>query len=641
MAIVKMKKLKLLVSRADRESVLRELMLLGCVEVSEPDEMLEDADIAALTKRENADLDRYRDEYAAIARGLDIVGQYVPKKSGLFAQKPEVTDELLLDESDSQTCLNLARTLDSLENRIRRLMSDENNENNLIESLTPWKALTLPLNSEGTGKCAVLLGSVASAFDFEALKDDLYSAAGETEAFLISSDRDLHYLCIICLKAVQQELSEVLRRYSFSATSLRTMQGTAQDNIAGAKDRLEGIAEQKAELTAQITAAAEYRDTLRLCYDHIGTKIARAEAAEKLIGTDYSLVLSGWATAPSEPQLAELLSKYDCAWELSDPSPDEYGNVPVLLKNNPATRPLSMVTEMYSLPAYSGVDPNPYMMPFFVLFYGLMMADMGYGLIMTIAAIIVKRKKPRGGMKNFFDLLFLVGISTFVMGFLTGGFFGDAPSQIAQLFGGTFTMWSLFDPLTMTMQVLIGAIALGFIHVVFGMGISFFKQIKEGHVLDAIFDIGAWWIIFVGIGLGALGITWWVAVIGGVLVLFTAGRSSPSIGGKIGGGINGLYGITGYFGDLLSYSRIMALMLAGGVIAMVFNTLARLTGNIVTFTIIFLIGHALNFGLNLLGCYVHDMRLHCLEFFGKFYEDGGRPFAPLSFKTKYNNVVNK
>ncbi|MCL2125214.1 MAG: V-type ATP synthase subunit I [Oscillospiraceae bacterium] len=641
MAIEKMKKLRLLVSRTDKDDVLRELMLLGCVEVSEPDEMLEDPEFAELVGREDAELERRRAEHAALTRSMEILNKYVPVKTGMFAARPDVTEELLLSESDTSICLELSKTLVTLDDNVRRLTAEETNEKNLIEALTPWAGLDLSLDSEGTSTTSVMLGAVAATVDLDAMRGDIASAVDEADMFTVSSNKEQHYLCIVCLRQKQSALAEVLRRYSFALTTLRHLPGTAGEQIAKAEARLVELASEKADLIAQITAAAEYREALQLCFDHIWTKIERAEAGEKLLGTRYSVVLTGWATARSEPQLAEMLGKYSCAWEFTDPTPEEYEKVPVLLNNSAVTRPLTMVTEMYSLPAYDGVDPNPPMMPFFVLFYGLMMADIGYGLIMMIAAIIVKRKKPRGGMRNFFDLLLLCGISTFVVGILTGGFFGDAPEQIAGLFGAKFSMPALFDPLNNTMEVLIGALALGVIHVFFGMGISFKKQIKDGHVLDAIFDIGSWWILFIGIALGALNVTWWVAIVGVAMIVLTGGRSKPNIIGKLASGLGSLYNITGYFGDILSYSRIMALMLAGGVIAQVFNKLGVLTGNIVTFLIIFALGHALNFGLNLLGCFVHDMRLQCLEFFGKFYQDGGKPFHPLSVKTKYNNVISK
>jgi V/A-type H+-transporting ATPase subunit I len=395
-------------------------------------------------------------------------------------------------------------------------------------------------------------------------------------------------------------------------------------------------------LTEQIASEAPHRDDLQRVLDYLATKVARAEAAERLLATDSTLTLTGWVTAPSEKELGDALSKYTCAWELRDPVPEEYEHVPVQLKNNALTSPLTMVTEMYSLPAYDGVDPNPLMAPFFVLFYGIMMADVGYGLLMILAALIVKRKKPRGGMKNFFNLLLMCGVSTLALGVVTGSFFGDALPKLFELFGGTFTLpyKPLFDPLNNTQQVLIGALALGAFQIIVGMAISFVKQTRDGHFWDALFDVGSWWILFGGIALGAMGITWWVAIAGAAALVLTQGRSKPTVLGKLAGGVGSLYNITGYFGDILSYSRIMALMLAGGVIAQVFNTLAALTGNIVTFLLIFLVGHALNLGLNLLGCYVHDLRLQCLEFFGKFYKDGGRPFQPLRINTKYVNITD-
>jgi V/A-type H+/Na+-transporting ATPase subunit I len=200
---------------------------------------------------------------------------------------------------------------------------------------------------------------------------------------------------------------------------------------------------------------------------------------------------------------------------------------------------------------------------------------------------------------------------------------------------------SLFNPLNDTLMVLIGAMALGFVQVITGMIVSFVKKTKDGHLKDGLMDEGSWWLVFVGIALGALGVTWWVLIAGAAALLLTQGRSSPTLLGKFVGGIASFYSITGYFGDILSYSRLMALMLAGSVIGQVFNTLGAITGNIVTFTLIFLVGHTLNFGLSLLGCFVHDMRLQCLEFFGKFYSDGGRPFEPLEISTKYVNIITQ
>ena len=331
----------------------------------------------------------------------------------------------------------------------------------------------------------------------------------------------------------------------------------------------------------------------------------------------------------------------DCAWEAEDPAPEEIHDVPVRLKNNWLTKPLNMVTEMYSLPAYNNVDPNPLMAPFFILFYGIMMADMGYGLLMFLAGFFISRKyRPKGTMGHLFGLMTLCGVSTFIMGAITGGFFGDFLTQAVLLTTGKeFALPALFTPLDDTLMILLGSMALGLVHIITGMAISFVRKLQNGAVLDAVFEEVTWWVVFLGIGLTALGITNLVLYLGILLVV-----AGPLITGKGFGKVTGIFAslynhITGYFGDILSYSRLMALMLAGSVIAQVFNTLGAIPGNIIVFIIISMAGNALNFALNLLGCYVHDLRLQCLEFFNKFYEDGGKPFRPLAMDTKYVDIT--
>ena len=301
-----------------------------------------------------------------------------------------------------------------------------------------------------------------------------------------------------------------------------------------------------------------------------------------------------------------------------------------------------MVTDMYALPAYDGVDPNPLMAPFFILFYGVMMADMGYGILMILAGILITRAyRPKGTAGNLFNLMTLCGITTFVMGAVTGGFFGDFLTQLVKLATGRdFALPALFTPLDDTLMILVGAMCLGFVQIVVGMAISFVQKLKKGQVLDAVLEEVTWWVVFAGIALMVLKITNLVLYAG--LVLVVAG---PLITGKGFGKVTGIFAslynhVTGYFGDILSYSRLMALMLAGSVIAQVFNTLGAIPGNIVVFFIISMAGNALNFALNLLGCYVHDLRLQCLEYFGKFYEDGGKPFRPLAINTKYVDIEN-
>jgi V/A-type H+-transporting ATPase subunit I len=292
---------------------------------------------------------------------------------------------------------------------------------------------------------------------------------------------------------------------------------------------------------------------------------------------------------------------------------------------------------MYSYPAYNGVDPNPFLFGSFAIFFGIMFADVGYGLIMVVLGLFLKYKmKARGGMAWFSGLALVCGISCVVFGALTGTFFGDIVGQVSAFFGGTAVFKGVIDPMKDPMTVLIIALVIGVIHMFVGVGIKGYMLVRDGHWVDALCDAGTVYLVFIGVGLGALGVTWWVAIAGVVAIVATQGRESKSIGGKIGGGLYGLYNFTtGWFGDILSYCRLMALMLASSVIAQVFNTLGAMTGNIIFFFLVFLVGHALNFGLSIISAYVHASRLEYLEFFSKFYREGGREFSPLAIKTNY------
>ncbi|MEG1594565.1 MAG: V-type ATP synthase subunit I, partial [Oscillibacter sp.] len=272
---------------------------------------------------------------------------------------------------------------------------------------------------------------------------------------------------------------------------------------------------------------------------------------------------------------------------------------------------------------------------------GIMMADMGYGTLMMIASLVVLKKyRPKGTMEHFFGLLGLCGVSTFIMGAVTGGFLGDFIPQFLRVLNpaSTFELPALFTPLDDTLMILIGAMCLGFVQIVTGMAISFINKLKNRQYMDALWEEVTWWVVFAGTGLAVTGVTMLVLYVGIVMVLVGAGWTAKGFG-KVTAVFGSLYNhVTGYFGDILSYSRLMALMLAGSVIAQVFNTLGAIPGNIFIFILISLAGNTLNFALNLLGCYVHDLRLQCLEYFGKFYQDGGKPFKPLAINTKYVDI---
>ena len=649
MAIVKMKKLRLMVIRSEKEQLLRELEHFGFVEFSELDEALTDDGLV----HENADILTCRNYQNTLLNAIALLDRYSPEKKPLLSAKPQVETDVLLDESILKQALDDAAEINGYEEKIKRLTAEENRQNSLIESVQPWLDLDLPLDTSSTERSSVIWGSVPARIDLAEVSAAVEEASDEAELFRISGDKSTNYVLIVCIREALSAVQENLRRFGFTAISFNGEHGTAGEAKATAENRLAVLAGEKEAVRQELIGKAGLRDSLKLAADVTAAKIARAEAESKLMGMDSTVVMQGWVPEEKESQLEAILEKYGCAWETEEPDPSEYPDVPVLLKNNRITDALNMVTNMYSLPAYDGVDPNPLMAPFFILFYGLMMADMGYGLIMMIAALVAMAKiKPRKGTLSFCRLLLYGGISTFIMGALTGGFFGNAPEQIGKILGkpeGWGVLPSLFNPMTDSMLVLIGSMVLGMIHLNTGMVISAVEKVKNGDGASAFWEEGALWVTLVGIILFALNKTVAPAVpaflakavliVGCVMILYGGTRGAKGFG-KFTSIFGTLYNtLTGWFGDILSYSRIMALMLAGSVIATVFNTIGGIANNLVFFLIIFLIGHALNFALNLLGCYVHDLRLQCLEYFGKFYKDGGRAFVPLAVNPRYYDTV--
>ena len=645
MAIVKMKKLRLMAVRSSKEALLRELIRQGCVEFSELEGEVQGSQFEGLVSRESSGLMGFKSQQAALLNAVGILQKYAPVKKPLLSAKPQVEKDQLLDDSGLDSAMALAEKLSGIEERIKRIAAEESRQRSNIEALRPWAELDLPLETAGTGRCAAVLGTISAKVELNEVESALSQVTGEAELFRVSEDKEQHYLLLVCLKEEQGAVMECLRSFGFAVAAVSGMKGTARENIALAEKTLQDLAKEKEDCVQSIVDLKESQDELKLAADVVSTKIARAEAEDKLYGMKSIVFMQGWMPAEKETELADIFDKYECAWETEDPDPSEYPDVPVKLKNNKLTNGLNMVTEMYSLPAYDGVDPNPLMAPFFIFFYGFMLADMGYGLLMMLASyIIMKKARPNGPtMRHMIPLLGLCGVSTFIMGAVTGGFFGDLLPQLAKMINPdtTFTaMPALFSPLNDALAVLIGSLGIGLVQIFTGMAISKYRQIKRGEVLAALCNEGTWYLVFLLLGAGAVtGAMSYALIAILVLLVLTQGYGKKGILGKLMGIGGSLYNnITGYFSDILSYSRLMALMLAGAVIAQVFNTLGAITGNVITFFIISMIGNALNFALNLLGCYVHDMRLQCLEFFSRFYSDGGKPFRPLKMETKYVDI---
>ena len=631
-----MKHLRLLGMESEREALLKTMQDLECVEISHIDGS-EEALKTGLAKPDDRALLNAQEESRAYRAALAALDRFAPEKKGMFRKRQGVSRASFFDEENERQARAAAEAINADMRRLGEIESERTKNEALRASLAPWLAVDAPLDSTD-GVLSLLFGTVGATVTDDALRALSDSLSGLLTWQQASSDKTLRYLLIACHKSVKEQALSALRELGFSTVSFRGLCGTAEENDKKLEAALAALESERRGIERRVERFGGNRETLLEASDRVAILLRREEAKSRLVETDKVFLLEGWLPADRCTALEKALEPFTCAVETREPAEDEYPQVPVQLRNNKLTRPLNMVTEMYSLPAYGTLDPNPLMAPFFILFYGIMMADMGYGILMMIASVIIGKKyRPKGTSGELFSLLGLCGLSTFIMGAMTGGFFGDFLTQLVAIVspGTVFALPKLFDPLDDLTMILIGSMALGVVQIITGMAISLIEKCKRKKFLDVFFEEITWWIVFLGIALAVLKKGTAVLYLGCALVLL-----GPIVQGKGWGKLTGVFGsiynhVTGYFGDILSYTRLMALMLAGSVIAQVFNMLAAMPGNVIAFLIISMLGNAMNFGLNLLGCYVHDLRLQCLEFFNKFYVDGGKPFRPMTLDTEY------
>lgn len=641
MSIVAMKRLKLIALRSDREELLKRLQNLGRVVV---DETQVSGDTPGLTHPPGETLTAQKERLALGKEALELLkrsGQ-APKK-GLLSSRPEVSRKELFDDRAYQRAGEMAEEIRRERQELARLNAEVAKLRTRRQALAPWLEMKVPLDQKSTPHVTVLFGAVPLTADLTALEGELGKLCWIKRA---GKDRDFQYMLFLCHRSAEPEALDTLTKYGFSRTALRDVTGTASENDAILAGQLAEHEKRIEELQTRINGYAARAGELELYVDRTAQEVSREEAKSRLLDTEQTFYLAGWFPASDEKKVRALLDDFLCASEITVPTQEEIPQVPVKLENGFFSRCMNVITDMYSLPAYDGIDPNPLMAPFFILFFGMMMADMGYGILMVAAALVVlKGTRPREGTRNFMELVLWCGVSTLLWGAVTGGFFGDFIPQLLKLIHpeSTFEMPALFTPLKDTVAIMLGSLALGFLQIITGMTVSVVKKIRDGNFIDALFDEITWWIILAGVALMVFGI----GMVGGVPVVLAVGFLMLAIGGtreargfgKITSLIGLVYnGVSGFFSDTLSYVRLMALMLSGSVIASVFNTLGSTFGNVIVFVVISMIGNALNLALNLLGCYVHDLRLQCLEFFNRFYKEGGRRFEPLSLQTQYVDI---
>lgn len=658
MAIVEMSKLSVICLNSQKRRFIKELMDLGVVEITKPTGYSSENPMPEGTfiTNNSAEVSGFEAQIAALGTALDILNAYDESKKPLFATRREVSAEEFAKaiESDKDIVKSIAEESTMLSKKTAENKAEINRLSLLIRGLEPWKGFDLPLNNTGTKTSAVFTGCVPIKTNLEEMLTTVLEEVPSAVMQNVSADKNQTYLCFICLKEEKSRILEVLRRFSFSTITLNDNKGTADEAISEYNEKINTLNGIISDDELRLKELARSKDKLEMAYDDLLIKRDRAKAVGDMLNTKKVFTFNGWIPVSSSNKVKELLDSYGCYYEISEPIKSE--ETPILLKNNRWVRPFEAITEMYSMPLATELDPTPVMAIFYFVLFGMMLSDAAYGIILSIACfVILKKFKLEGFLKKMVEMFFWCGISTFVWGAVFGGWFGDVISVASRTFlGKELTIPPLWlDPLEDPMTVLIFSLGLGLIHIFTGMGMQAYMLIKEGKAFDAFCDIILWYILIIGLLAFGFGgsiapivatVGKWAAIFGAVGILITGGRKKKGLG-KIIGGLGSLYGITSYLSDTLSYSRLLALGLATGVIAKVVNVLGTLKGpgvsGLVIFVCIFLFGTVFNLAINVLGTYVHACRLQYVEFFGKFFTGGGRPFAPFAENTKFVKIINK
>lgn len=658
MAIVKMNKLSLIGLHSSKSAIIEELMNLGVVEINAQDQKLTDGDWASVVARDGNENEvvAVEAELSKVSTVLDTISRYNTAKKPLFKTRrimEDVNFSKLMDKKEGIE--NNIELIYSLTDKLAKLKTEENRLNSVILSIKPWITYDLPLEFTGTKSTGAIIGVLPSIVDLSQLLQEIEDARLNCVINIIGSDTDQHYISAIYHNEHDEAVLDTLKHHGFNRVVFKDLEGNVSENLIKVDAQLKAIADDRAEIEAEITAQAASKDEIEAVYDDLIMRRDKAKILSRMLKTQKVFYLDGYVPVNCSEKVKEKLEQFECIVEIEAPEKDE--ECPVLLKNSKANVPYESITNLYSVPAYNTIDPTAFLAPFYFIFYGLMLSDAGYGIVMAVSCFVILRKYRLEGMAYKLITMFMYcGVSTLIWGALFGGWFGDFFQVAARIiFNKEITISPIwFNPVENPMKLLIFSFILGVIHLFLGMGLSIYLKIKSGKPMDALYDEGFWLILLVGCILLLAGgnfngsmpvIGKYMAIVGAVGIVLFAGREKKNIFSRLLSGVLGLYNITGYLADVLSYSRLLALGLATGVIASVVNTMSSIAGGGIIGTIILLVGavfgHIFNLAINALGSFVHASRLQYVEFFGKFFEGGGKIFEPFKKNTKYFDIISK
>ncbi|MCK9198036.1 MAG: V-type ATP synthase subunit I [Bacilli bacterium] len=635
--IAPMKKAKIVFLKEDKDAVLKALQRIGELMVIKTEESSET-------------LDSSKDEVFVqrTQRSLQVIKPYTGKKKPFGIGEycaVNYKDFVNPDYHGNQEILDEIEKADS---EIAKLKAENDSAKEFIGFLAPWDGLEGKLSNIYSSKYTTIHTGFIPLKLVEDFKKQFENFESDLKQFQVASDTVAFML--VNWREDDASIMDQIKGFGFMEVSLPNEEKTLKELVAEKQQKIDANLAKISEIEEELKKYASKEQEIKIFSDQMETQKVLKETP--VVATVDTIYLEGWVKKNKADKIKKAIESATDTYDLEIVDAEEGEAIPTALENPKLISNFEPITDMFSRPNSKEIDPNPVMSFWYWIIFGLMMADFGYGAVLAIGTFLaLKFLKPRGTLKKLMKVFFLGSITTMIWGIIFGSYFGAE----------FHPLW--FVPSSDPISMLILSLVLGVVHLSCGLIIKAVSQIRDGHLLDAIFDQFSWILVMVGLSLSlsqfcanmlptspvippiVMTVGYIIAGVGAVIILFTAGREKKNIFGKVVGGLLGLYGVTGYLSDILSYARILALCMSSAIVAYVMNLLAGMVGanGVIGFIFslfIYLAGHVFNLAMGLLSTYVHDSRLQYIEFFGKFYEGGGVDFKPLALEYKYVNEIN-